>query len=84
MGHPAFGNLAETFVFTELLKLRTVSEVPFTIYQFREREGREVDFVLEGRGGAVVGQDARGDDILRLLPPGTRVSPRSRSIWMSP
>jgi predicted AAA+ superfamily ATPase len=53
VGHPALGALAETFVFTELLKLRTVSEIPFTIYQFREREGREIDFILEGPGGAV-------------------------------
>ncbi|MBO0803146.1 MAG: ATP-binding protein [Nocardiopsaceae bacterium] len=59
VGHPAFGNLTETFVFTELLKLRTVSETSFTIYQFREREGREVDFVLEGPGGAVVGIEVK-------------------------
>lgn len=59
VGHPAFGALTETFVFTELLKLRTVSEIPFTIHQFRERDGREVDFVLEGPGGAVVGIEVK-------------------------
>lgn len=59
VGHPAFGGLTETFVFTELLKLRTVSEVPFTIHQFREREGREIDFLLEGPGGVVVGIEVK-------------------------
>lgn len=59
VGHPALGALAETFVFTELLKLRSISEVPFTIYQFRERDGREIDFVIEGPGGAVVGIEVK-------------------------
>jgi uncharacterized protein len=59
VGHPAFGCLVETFVLTELTKLRTISEVPITIWQFRERDGREVDFVLEGPGGVVVGIEVK-------------------------
>jgi uncharacterized protein len=59
VGHPAFGPLVETFVLTELMKLKTVSEVPVTVWQFRERDGREIDFILEGPGGAVVGIEVK-------------------------
>jgi predicted AAA+ superfamily ATPase len=37
--------LVETFVLSELMKLQTVSETPVSIWQWREREGREVGFV---------------------------------------
>jgi predicted AAA+ superfamily ATPase len=59
VGHPALGGLVETFVFTELLKLRTVSDVPFSIWQLREGQQREVDFVLEGPGGEVIGIEVK-------------------------
>ena len=59
VGHPALGSLLETFVLTELLKLRTVSQVPVGIWQLREGEDREIDFVLEGPGGAVVGIEVK-------------------------
>lgn len=53
-GHPGLGGLVETFVFTELLKLQTFGDVPFTIRHLRERDGREIDFVLEAADGRVV------------------------------
>ena len=59
VGHPALGGLLETFVLTELLKLRTVSQIPVGIWQLREGENREIDFVLEGPGGAVVGIEVK-------------------------
>jgi predicted AAA+ superfamily ATPase len=59
VGHPALGGLLETFVLTELLKLRTVSQVPVGVWQLREGEDREIDFVLEGPGGAVVGVEIK-------------------------
>lgn len=59
VGHPALGGLLETFVLTELLKLRTVSQVPVSIWQLREGEDREIDFVLEGPGGVVVGIEVK-------------------------
>jgi predicted AAA+ superfamily ATPase len=59
VGHPALGGLLETFVLTELLKLRTVSQVPVGVWQLREGEGREIDFVLEGPDGAVVGIEVK-------------------------
>jgi uncharacterized protein len=59
VGHPALGGLVETFVHAELMKLATVSEVPVSIWQFRDNDLREVDFVLEGPGGAVVGIEVK-------------------------
>jgi uncharacterized protein len=59
VGHPALGGLVETFVHAELMKLATVSEVPVSIWQFRESDVREIDFVLEGPGGAVVGIEVK-------------------------
>ena len=55
----ALGSLLETFVLTELLKLRTVSQVPVGIWQLREGEDREIGFVLEGPGGTVVGIEVK-------------------------
>lgn len=58
-GHPALGGLLETFVLAELMKLRTVSEAPFEIHHYRDREGREVDFILESPDGRVVGIEVK-------------------------
>jgi hypothetical protein len=58
-GHAALGGLTETFVLSELVKLRAASETAFDIYHFRDRNGREVDFVLEGPGGQVVGIEVK-------------------------
>jgi predicted AAA+ superfamily ATPase len=51
--HPALGGLVETFVLTELMKLRSISADPFEVRYFRDRGGREVDFVLERHDGLV-------------------------------
>jgi uncharacterized protein len=71
-GHQAFGSLIETFVLTELMKLKPVTEINASIWQLRERDGREIDFVLEGPGGAVVGIEVKasaspGSDAARHL-----------------
>jgi predicted AAA+ superfamily ATPase len=58
-GHPALGGLVETFVHAELMKLASASEVPVSIWQFRENDNREIDFILEGPGGAVVGIEVK-------------------------
>lgn len=59
VGHPALGGLVETFVHAELMRLRTVSEIPVSIWQFRENDNREIDFILEGPGGTVVGIEVK-------------------------
>ena len=58
-GHPALGGLLETFVLSELVKLRAASDTGFDIYHLRDRAGAEVDFVLEGPGGQVAGLEIK-------------------------
>jgi predicted AAA+ superfamily ATPase len=43
----------ETFVLSELVKLRTASDTGFNVYHLRDRDGAEVDFLLEGLDGRV-------------------------------
>jgi uncharacterized protein len=71
-GHPALGNLAETFVLTELMKLKTVTDTSVSIWQLREQDGKEVDFVLEGPNGSIIGIEVKasaspGSDTARHL-----------------
>ncbi len=50
-----FGALLETFVFSEVLKLMTASDLRLTPYHFRDQQMREVDIVLERDDGMIVG-----------------------------
>lgn len=69
------GTLVETFVAMEIVRLASVELDPPRMFHFRDREGREVDLVLERRDGSVVGIEAKasatvgGDDFrgLRLM-----------------
>lgn len=58
-GNPALEGLVETFVFTELTKLRAAAPEPFKIYYYRDRVGHEVDFVLERYDGLVAAIEAK-------------------------
>ena len=49
-----FGSLLETFVFSEVLKLMTASDLRLTPYHFRDQQMREVDIVLERDDGMIV------------------------------
>ena len=51
----AFGALLETFVFAEIMKLMTWSDIQLTVYHFRDQEKNEVDLVLERDDGMVAG-----------------------------
>ncbi len=53
-GHPALGGLTETFAVTELIRLRGAAETAFDLHYFRDRDGREIDLVLESWDGRVV------------------------------
>lgn len=53
-GHPALGGLVETFVFTELTKAASLSDTQASVHHLRDRDGREIDFVLEARDGRIV------------------------------
>jgi predicted AAA+ superfamily ATPase len=52
-GHPALGHLVETFVASELTKLLAYQDRGVTLRHFRDRDGREIDFILETRSGNV-------------------------------
>ncbi len=55
----AFGALLESFVFAEVLKLMTASDMRLTPYHFRDRDGREVDIVLERDDGTIAGIEVK-------------------------
>jgi predicted AAA+ superfamily ATPase len=54
-----FGPLLETFVFSEVLKLMTGSDLRLAPYHFRDREMHEVDIVLERDDGKIVGIEVK-------------------------
>ncbi|MFI7449396.1 ATP-binding protein [Nonomuraea sp. NPDC049714] len=58
-GHPALGGLLETFVFAELLKLSTFARRHVVVRHYRDRDKREVDFILERRDGSVIGIEVK-------------------------
>lgn len=53
------GALLESFVFSEVLKLMTASDLRLTPYHFRDRDMREVDIVLERDDGMIVGIEVK-------------------------
>jgi uncharacterized protein len=53
------GALVETFVAMEIVRLASVEPDPPRMFHFRDRDGREVDLVLERRDGSVVGIEAK-------------------------
>jgi uncharacterized protein len=54
-----FGALLESFVFCEVLKLMTASDLRLTPYHFRDQQMREVDIVLERDDGMIVGIEVK-------------------------
>ena len=56
-----FGALLESFVFSEVLKLMTFSELRLTPHHFRDRDTREVDIVLERDDGMIAGIEVKAN-----------------------
>ncbi|MFT3802059.1 MAG: ATP-binding protein [Burkholderiaceae bacterium] len=54
-----FASLLETIVFSEVLKLMTASDLRMTPHHFRDRDGREVDIVLERDDGMIAGIEVK-------------------------
>ncbi|EXL01430.1 ATP-binding protein [Aquamicrobium defluvii] len=54
-----FGALLESFVFAEVLKLMTATDMRLSAYHFRDRDAREVDIVLERDDGMIVGIEVK-------------------------
>ena len=53
------GALLESFVFSEVLKLMTASDLQLVAYHFRDRQMREVDIVLERDDGRIAGIEVK-------------------------
>ncbi len=60
-----FGALLESFVFSELLKLMTASDLRLTPHHFRDRDMREVDIVLERDDGMIAGVEVKASATVR-------------------
>lgn len=55
----AFGALLENYVFAEIMKLMSWSELRLTPYHFRDQQIHEVDIVLERDDGTIVGIEVK-------------------------
>ena len=49
-----YGDIVESFVYSELIKHKTTADKRVSIYHFRDQQKKEVDFVLESTDGKVV------------------------------
>ncbi len=56
---PATGRLVETFVFGELRRQLTWSQTEASIFHWQNRDGAEIDFVLEARDGRLVALEVK-------------------------
>ncbi len=54
-----FGVLLESFVFSEVLKLTTATDLRLTPHHFRDRDMREVDIVLERDDNVIAGIEVK-------------------------
>jgi len=55
----ANGKLLETWVFTQLAALLDIQPEPCKLYHYRDREQRELDFVVENAQGALLGIEVK-------------------------
>lgn len=58
------GKLIETFVFNQLSALLDISEDQYNLTHYRDREKREVDFVIENADGAVLGIEVKAGSVV--------------------
>ena len=56
---PAFGRLLKTFVFQELRRQASWRDEDIRFHHFRDRDGAEVDIVLEGGARQIVGVEVK-------------------------
>lgn len=54
-----FGQVLESYVYSELLKQATWAERNYVLYTYRDRDQVEVDFVIEDQAGRVVGVEVK-------------------------
>ena len=49
-----YGDIVESFVYSELIKHKTTADKRVSIYHFRDQQKKEVDFVIESTDGKIV------------------------------
>ncbi len=60
-----FGNVLETFVYSELLKHTTNSEGDYQLFYYRDHDQYEVDVVAENAGGQLVGVEIKASATIK-------------------
>jgi uncharacterized protein len=60
------GAILESFVFSEVLKLMTASDLRLTPHHFRDRDMREVDIVMERDDGMIVGIEVKASATVKV------------------
>jgi predicted AAA+ superfamily ATPase len=60
-----YGNLVESFVYSELIKHQSYSDTSINIYHYRDGDQKEVDFVLESTDGRVVAIEVKSGSNLK-------------------
>lgn len=58
------GKLIETFAFNEIAALIDSHQDAYTMYHYRDREKREVDFLIENQGGDLLGIEVKAGSSL--------------------
>lgn len=53
------GKLLETFIFNELAALIDLGDGEYELYHYRDREQREIDFIVERDDGAILGIEVK-------------------------
>ena len=60
-----FGNVLETFVFDELLKLSTTAQGDYRLMYYRDADKVEVDVVIENAAGQLVGVEVKASATIK-------------------
>jgi len=58
------GKLMETFVFNQLSSILDTQENTYTLYHYRDREKREVDFLIERDDGPILGIEVKAGSVV--------------------
>lgn len=53
------GKLIESYVYTQLIAILTADEDEYNLYHYRDREKREVDFIIEHEDGGLLGIEVK-------------------------
>ncbi len=59
------GKIAETFVFNELAAQIDSSEIGYSLFHYRDREQREIDFLIEREDGSLLGIEVKSGSTIK-------------------